>query len=117
MGKPLLKVPVQVTGFQPKADRSWTMKFETRELTGEEVALLADSYQGEGWLIFSPNEEVAIGDIPNEAAEAGVKSPAQRLRARVFIYWKQHVNKGDFESYWRTYVQNKIEDIDEYIDK
>lgn len=115
--KPLLTVPVQVVGFQPKVDRSWTMKFETRELNGEEVALLADSYQGEGWLVFSPNTEgIKPEEIPTEAAEAGVKSPGQRLRAKVFVYWKQHVNKGDFESYWRTYVQKQIERIDEEID-
>lgn len=113
----LLKVPVLVTGLNPKADRSWTMKFETRELTGEEVALLADNYQGEGWLIFSPNEKIAAEEIPTEAAEAGVKSPAQRLRARVYIYWKQHVGKGDFESYWRTWVSRKIDQIDEQLDK
>lgn len=112
----LLRVPVQVIDFRPKADRSWKMSFETRELSGEEVALLADNYQGEGWLVFSPNEEIAVGDIPSEAAEAGVKSPAQRLRAKVFIYWKQHINRGDFESYWRTYVQREIERIDEHID-
>jgi hypothetical protein len=92
------------------------MKFETRELSGEEVALLADSYQGEGWLVFSPNQEIAVSDIPTEAAEAGVKSPGQRLRANVFMYWKQHVDKGDFESYWRTFVQKEIERIKEQID-
>ena len=115
--KPILTVPVQVVGFQPKVDRSWTMKFETRELDGQEVALLADSYQGEGWLIFSPNTEaIAVTDIPTEAAEAGGKSPGERLRGRVFVYWKQHVDKGDFESYWRTYVQKQIDRINEEID-
>lgn len=92
------------------------MKFETRELAGEEVALLANNFQGEGWLVFSPNEEIPVEEIPVEAAEAGVKSPAQRLRANLFVYWKQHVNKGDFEAYWRTYVQKQIDRISDQID-
>lgn len=112
----LIKVPAQVTGFQPKVDRSWVIKFETRELTGEEVALLADTYQGEGWLIFSPNEIEPDEELPTDVADAGVKSPAQRLRSNLYVYWKQHVGKGDFESYWRTYVQKQIERIAQQID-
>ena len=112
----LIKVPAQVVGFQPKVDRSWVIRFETRELNGEEVALLAESYQGEGWLMFSPNENAPEEDLPKEQADAGVKSPAQRLRSRLYIYWKQHVGKGDFESYWRTYVEKQIERISQEID-
>lgn len=113
----LIQVPVLVTGFRPKADRSWKLEFETRELIGSEVAMLADNYQGEGWLVFKPNAQgIDLKEVPTNDADAGVKSPAQRLRAVVFKYWKQNVDKGDFEAYWRAYVQKQIEQIGEKID-
>lgn len=113
----LIQLPVQVVGFRPKADRSWKLEFETRELMGSEVALLADSYQGEGWLIFKPNGDgIDPKEVPTDTADAGVKSPAQRLRSVVYKYWKQNIDKGDFESYWRSYVQKQIESIAERID-
>ena len=107
-----IAVPVQVVGFQPKADRSWKLAFETRELSGEEVALLADNFQGEGWLVFKPNAEVTVEDIPEGEAEAGVKSPAQRLRAKIYIMWRQKGKHGDFETYYRTSIERLIEHID-----
>lgn len=110
MGK-LFQVPAQVTGFTPKADRSYKVTFETRELTGDEVALLAGNFQGEGWLVYSPNE-LQASQIPTGEAEAGVKTPAQRLRGKVYVLWKQLGGTGDFENYWRAYIQKRIDELD-----
>lgn len=107
--KPLVSVPAQIMGMNPRADRSWTLKFETRELTGEQVKILADNFQGEGWLLFKPNGDISMEEIPEDNAESGVKSQAQRMRAVIFLDWKQHGEPGDFESYYRTYYEKLIE--------
>lgn len=111
-----IAVPAQVLDFKPKADRSWRLVFGTRELGGEEVKILADNFQGEGWLVFKPNAEVTPEDIPEGQAEAGVKTPAQRLRTRIYIMWKQRGGKGDFETYYRTSIERLIEYIDGQLD-
>lgn len=115
MASKLVQIPVIVDDMKPMKDRSWKIRFETRDLSGENVSLLADSLQGEGWLVFSPNQEVTVGDIPNETADAGVKSPAARLRTKLFIYWKATGGKGDFEGFYRTKIEQFIEVIDSKI--
>lgn len=105
----LVSVPAEVVDIRPKADRSWKLSFNTRELTGDEVAILADNFQGEGWLVFKPNGDVAQEEIPEGRADSGVKSQSQRLRDVIFIDYKQHGEKGDFESYYRNYLEKLIE--------
>lgn len=104
----LVQVPAMVVNMNPKADRSWKLVFETRELSGQEVKILADNFQGEGWLVFKPNE-IGTTDIPDEPADSGTKSQSQRLRDVIFVLWKQRGGKGDFETYYRTYLERLIE--------
>lgn len=113
--KQLIQVPATIEDFKPKKDRSWKIVFETRALVGEEVKLLADAFQGEGWLVYSPNQEITVADVPEETADAGTKSPATRLRNKLFIYWKHTGGKGDFEGFYRTKMEQFIEVIDSKI--
>ena len=113
----LIQVPASVVGMNPKADRSWKVSFETRELTGDEVAVLADNFQGEGWLVYKPNSEVQVADIPEGYADPGVKSPSQRLRAKIFILWKGKGSKGDYESYYRMSIEKLIGIIDDQLEQ
>jgi hypothetical protein len=108
----LIQLPAQVVDFRPRADRSYRVSFETRALTGDEVSVLADNFQGEGWLMFSPNQEMTPTDVPTEAAETGVKTPAQRLRNKIYRYWQALGAKGDFESFYRKTIQQLLEYFD-----
>lgn len=108
--KQLIQVPAQCVNMNPKADRSWKLVFETRELHGEEVGLLADTFQGEGWLVFKPNAEgVANEEVPEDIADSGTKSQSKRLRDVIFVLWKQKGGKGDFETFYRVYLEKLIE--------
>lgn len=112
----LVSVPASVEGMNPLKDRSWKIVFNTRELSGDEVSILADAFQGEGWLVYKPNGEVKLEDVPEGHAEVGQKSPSQRLRAKIYIWWKQRGGKGDFESFYRTSMERVIEYIDEKLE-
>lgn len=103
----LIQVPAQVINMNPRADKSWRLQFETRELSGDEVALLADNFQGEGWLVFKPNEIKQI-EIPDTDADSGTKSQSQRLRDVIYVLYKQK-GKGDFETFYRLYLEKLIE--------
>jgi hypothetical protein len=101
-----------VVNLNPKADRSWKLVFETRELSGDEVKILADNFQGEGWLVFKPNSDgVSKEEIPTTSADAGVKSQAQRLRGAIMVLWRQSGSKGDPEAFYRTTSEKLIEYI------
>jgi hypothetical protein len=103
-----LTLPVEVVDIRPRADRSWKLSFESRELSGEDVKILVDNFQGSGWLHFQPNE-IAQLDLPDTPAEPGTKTPSQRLRASIMVLWRQQGSKGDPESFYRTYMERLIE--------
>ncbi len=107
----LIQVPASVVNMNPRADRSWRLQFETRELKGDEVKILADNFQGEGWLVFKPNDEVSPDEIPETVAESGVKTPSQRLRASIMVLWQQKGGKGDPEAFYRTVMEKLIEHV------
>jgi len=109
MSREILQVPAQIVDFKPRADMSVKISFETRQLTGDEAALLMDNFRGEGWLVYKPNTEVSLPDLPEGVAETGTKSPSQRLRAVLYILWQQNGKKGEFESFYRTEYEKLIE--------
>jgi LPS sulfotransferase NodH len=81
-------------------------------LKGDDVALLADNFQGEGWLLFKPNADgVRPEELPSESADAGVKTAAQRLRATIMVLWRQTGSSGDPEAFYR----NTMAKLQEYI--
>ena len=105
----LISVPAQVIDLKPRADKSWKISFETRELSGEDVKILADNFQGEGYLLFKPNEYIVPEEVPTDQADSGAKSQSQRLRDVIFVLWKQKGGKGDFETFYRVYLERLIE--------
>ena len=111
-------LPAQLTNVSSRKDRSYKLVFETRELRGSEAATLLDELQNEGWLLFSPNEDLGEADIPDERADSmtGQKTQAQRLRGVVFRLWEHNGKKGDSESYYRSVMESLIEQLKEKLD-
>lgn len=108
--KQLVQLPVIITGMSLKADKSWKLAFETRELGGDEIAILTANLQAEGWLVYKPNE-IRVEDVPKGEADSGTKSQSKRLRDVTFILWKQLGEKNDFESFYRMRMEELIEVI------
>lgn len=116
--KESLKIPVQFTKPVFRADKSVKLEFETREFTGLEASILLDYRQHEGWLIFSPNDDLTEADIPDEKADSmtGQKTQAQRLRGVIFRLWEQNGNKGDSETYYRAMLEKVIDQFKEKLE-
>lgn len=113
----LVQVPAQLMAFSPRADRSWKLGFETRALSGEEVKLLADNFQGEGWLVFKPNSQgVELDEVPETDADAGIESPSARLRKRLWILWNQRGRKGSFDTFYLDQMQKFMEYIESKLE-
>jgi hypothetical protein len=113
-----LQIPVQVGEIKPRKDRSWKIAFETRELSGDEVKILVDNMSGEGWLVFSPNE-LLDADVPKENADSGMgdKSPSSRLRAVMWVWWKQKGKQGTFNQFYENWMERKINEVKEHLDQ
>lgn len=111
-------LPAILSGVASRKDRSYTLKFETRELRGSEASILLEQLQTEGYLLYSPNDDLSEEDIPDEKADAmlGTKTQAQRLRAVLYRLWEQEGKKGTFEDYYRTLLERIIEQFKERLD-
>lgn len=109
-------LPAILSGVASRKDKSYSLKFETREL-GQEAAILFDQLQTEGWLLFSPNE-LEEADVPDEKADAmtGQKTQAQRLRGVIFRLWEQNGKKGSFDNYYRTVTESLMDQLKEKLE-
>jgi len=112
----MLRLPGYFTGFRSKADGSAGLTFATQELTGDDFAHLKMHQGGFGWLVFKPMEagELTEADMPSEQVEEEGLSPSKRLYNRMFVYWKQKINEGEFDT-WRKQQLDVIGH--KYIDK
>ena len=116
MARPV-KLQVIISKIATKVDGSITVAMETRELPGEDAATLFTLRNKEAWAILAPNE-LDESSIPKEKAESGTgaKTPTSRLRAVLFVYWKQKGSQGDFEGFYKTQVERIIDSIKEKLD-
>lgn len=117
-----MKLPAIFSGIRSRKDRSFSMTFETRELAGKDAAALLNMQQTECWLIVAPSEDaVDAADVPDYKADsgAGAKTPAQRLRSVMFIWYKQHGGKdvhGDFDTFYARRIESLIDKYKDQLD-
>lgn len=104
-------LPVSLNPLSRRKDKSVKMSFETRELSPEETMALMALEGVEGWMCFSPNQENIDEDIPSEHVELGEKSPSQRLRNVLFVWYKQEVDVGRYVGLFDTFRKEKMESI------
>lgn len=95
----MFQVPAILTGFATKVDGGASVRFATNELTDTDILQLKRQQGQFGFLLFRENAYTPK-DIPTEQAEDGSKSPSKRLRAVLFVQWKQEGEKGDFEAFY-----------------
>lgn len=109
-------LPATLTKVETRTDRSIKLVFDTREL-GEDTATLFKLAHSEGWLVYASTDDITDEDIPDERADSmtGSKTQAQRLRASLFVLWKQRGAKGDFENYYRSMTEKFIETVKEKL--
>ena len=78
-----------------------------RELVPEDELKILQLKQQEGWMVFSPSE-IKQEDIPEEPIPEfkGDKTPAQRLRSTLYVYWEKNTNKQKtFDEFYKSYME------------
>lgn len=116
----LFQVPAEVVKVETKANRSLRIVCDTQEnMTDENMARVMALYEKYGHWVFLPDEREVqpedVVDLPPLPKREDEKSPAQRLRAVLFVYFKQKGEPGDFESFYNTQVGRFIEAIKEKL--
>lgn len=110
-----IKLPAALDNFTERKDGSSRITFDSRELTEEEVLILRRFRNEEGWLLFSKNE-LDKEDIPDTDAEVDSKTPSQRLRAVLFVRWKNLGEPETFKMYYDKVMEKFINSVKDRLD-
>ncbi len=97
-----------ITSIRAKKDGSLGLSISTPELhTNEKVAFM--ELQGIILKMFLvPLDYTKLANLVIDK-EAGEKSPSQRLRAAMYVYWKEMGFDGDFNIWYKKQVDKIIE--------
>lgn len=93
-----------------KVDKSATLSFATGEMVKEVQMQILENSGTLGTLIYVP-EDVQETPPKVEVKEFEGKKPSERLYNVLFVYWKATNNEGDFYTYYRQWMEKKIEEI------
>lgn len=112
-------IPGAIENLTSRKDRSWKITVGTQELTPEQVQQLTKLIQEFCYIAFkhepfTTKEEGIIKTLQSELDFTG-KSPAQRLRAILYLNWK-HDTEG-FKDANMHYVHHMEKIINHYKNK
>lgn len=105
-----------VDGIRTLKDHSIKLSLVTQELPASDMAtifglsnqLATCVLASEGSTITDKDMEVSL-EFPQE------KSPAKRLRAVLYVLWKQAGSDQDFELFYRRYLDRLIDSLKEKL--
>lgn len=100
-----LQLPAQLDNLSLRKDGSVLLKFETRELSAQEMMMVLGFRNTEGWLLFSQNSEMKA---PEGNAHLDTKSPSERLRDVLFVLYKQEGETTTFETFYNEKMEKLI---------
>lgn len=119
--KELFQIPVTQQDDKSMSNRKRKITFITQEnLTDEEVGKIARNNEKFGWLTFNPAKvrikPEDVVNLPEIQTDDDTKSPAKRLRDRMFVFYKaRHSEKiAQFNSW---YVDELERLGQQYLDK
>ena len=111
----LFQAPAQIMKLETMSDGGIRIVIDTSEMTDDaELAKLFRLKKGaEGWFLFK-DAKIQQKDIPDEDPvmddNEDAKSPSQRLRGVLFVFWKQiKGGKGSFDDFYRMQMERFID--------
>jgi len=102
-------LPTVLNPISRRKDKSVKLSLETRELSPQETLTLMSMEGLEMWLCLAPNENEL--EVPEENAEVDEKSPSDRLRAVLYVWYTQEIKNGTFVGLFDTFRKEKMEKI------
>lgn len=102
-----------ITSLVAKKDRSIGYRVETPELSCEERALFFELQNENLTITLKPS------DVPSKeykVSETNDKTPSQRMRSVLYVWWKTKQDKNDFETFYKNKMGEIIEKIKSKIE-
>tara|TARA_R110002050_G_scaffold24659_3_gene65881 strand:+ start:14091 stop:14465 length:375 start_codon:yes stop_codon:yes gene_type:complete len=118
-----LVLPVAVEQIATRQDASVKIVLSTYELNTQSAVKLFDLRKTEALMYLSSDnisqEELdALDGFKLSSEKNDGKTPSQRLRAVLYVYWKQHKQEElEFDIFYLRHMNNMIEKIKEKLDE
>jgi len=109
-----IQIPSYIHKIETTTDKGLKLTVYTQEISPETKKDLFELLDKLGWLVFAtakvePEDLVNLPEIKPEFRDG--KTPSQRLRAILFVYWEQNGSKGNFDDFYKDYIEKIIENI------
>lgn len=102
--------PVILSGAATRSDGSLGLRFSTPELKPEDKVAFFELLNLNLTMLLQP-EGMAPEGLKDVKGEFDRKTASQRLRAVLFIAWKQGGGVGDFDEFYRRKMEVFIDDV------
>jgi hypothetical protein len=110
-----IKTEIIINSIRSRRDGSLGFSAETPELTSEEKVAFMD-LQGQSLnTLFEPTE-YAIQDQIEVEKDVENKTQAQRVRAVLFLIWKQQGEQGEFRDFYHAKTEKYINYLKEKLE-
>lgn len=100
--------PVILSSAATRSDGSLSLKFSTPELEASEKTAFFELLNLNLKLLLQPADGVPV-ELKEVKGQFDRKTPSARLRAVLFVFWKQADGTGDFEDFYRKRIDDMIE--------
>jgi len=100
-------LPATINPPRFRKDGSVALSFESRELSADETHIILSMRNSEGWVCYAENEDEI--QIPEEKAEIDEKTPSERLRNTLYVYFKQESDAGRYVGNFSAFRREKME--------
>jgi len=117
----ILQLPAIISKITSMSNRSLRVNVDSNEdLTDEQMQQVMSKLERYGWFCFLEDSQIKEEDLiklpPLPKKEKEEKTPSQRLRGRMFVYYKEKISKdkGGFNQWYEKQL-DKIGD--NYLDK
>jgi len=118
MENEILMIASTIEAISSRADGTWSIRVGTQELNEENARAILRLNRKLGYFIFKETsfEESDLLNIPEARPEfRSDRTPSQRLRARMFVYYKEINQKEEGFNQWYASSLEKIGQT--YLDK
>ena len=101
---------VQITGVRAKVDGSLGVSLATPELSAGEKAVFMEWMNRDATMLLQV-DTAGVGDIKEVKGEFDRKTPGQRLRAVIYVWWQQSGEQGDFDTFYLHKMEKIIDGV------
>lgn len=110
----MFRVPAIIHKVATMVDGGLSLTVHTQEMEGESEVELFKLRKKTGWFLFAENpDDLQVDDL--EPVEVDEKTPSQRLRSVLYVYWKAKGSKKTFNSFYNDYMEKLIETLKERV--